>query len=82
MLRQSSLVYPQQRLFANQDVPLLRVLRVLMEHCDDLGWRDSNAARGVSELKTEKTQRDPWPRELLEVYSDTCPLGSARHCGC
>lgn len=59
--------------FANYSV---RVLRVLMEHCVDLGWRDSNPARGVPELKTEKREREPWPRELLALYRDTCPLGT------
>ncbi len=37
--------------FANYS---LRVLRVLMEHCVDLGWRETNPVRGVPELKTEK----------------------------
>ena len=59
--------------FANYS---LRVLRVLMEHCVDLGWRETNPARGVSELKTEKREREPWPRELLESYRETCPLGT------
>jgi integrase len=59
--------------FANYS---LRVLRVLMEHCVDLGWRDNNPARGVPELKTEKTEREPWPQELLKAYRAYCPLGS------
>lgn len=59
--------------FANYS---LRVLRVLMEHCVDLGWRDSNPARGVPELKAEKQQRDPWPQELLESYRAECALGT------
>ncbi|MGI3213433.1 tyrosine-type recombinase/integrase [Roseovarius tibetensis] len=59
--------------FANYS---LRVLRVLMEHCVDLGWRETNPARGVPELKTEKTQREPWPRELLDVYRAQCPVGT------
>ncbi|MFK7869849.1 MAG: tyrosine-type recombinase/integrase [Roseobacter sp.] len=59
--------------FANYS---LRVLRVLMEHCVDLGWRDSNPARGVSELKTEKREREPWPQELLDAYRATCPIGT------
>ncbi|MGR3608797.1 MAG: tyrosine-type recombinase/integrase [Sulfitobacter sp.] len=59
--------------FANYS---LRVLRVLMEHCVDLGWRDSNPARGVSEIKTEKRDREPWPSELLDVYRASCPLGT------
>lgn len=59
--------------FANYS---LRVLRVLMEHCVDLGWRETNPAKGVQEFKTEKAEREPWPYELLEVYRSTCALGS------
>jgi len=59
--------------FANYS---LRVMRVLMEHCVDLGWREENPARGVSELKTEKIAREPWPQELLDAYRSTCPLGT------
>ena len=58
--------------FANYS---LRILRVLMEHCVDLGWRDANPAKGVPELKTEKKDREPWPQELLERYRAACPLG-------
>ncbi|MEO9823200.1 MAG: tyrosine-type recombinase/integrase [Paracoccaceae bacterium] len=57
--------------FANYS---LRVLRILMEHCVDLGWRESNPARGVSEIKTIKREREPWPRELLDAYRATCEL--------
>lgn len=60
--------------FANYS---LRVLRVLMEHCVDLGWRDSNPARGVPELKGQKRpDREPWPQELLDAYRAECALGS------
>ena len=59
--------------FANYS---LRVLRVLMEHCVDLGWRDSNPAKGVSEIKFEKREREPWPQELLEAYRKACLLGT------
>ncbi|MCF3595462.1 tyrosine-type recombinase/integrase [Rhodobacteraceae bacterium LMO-12] len=59
--------------FANYS---LRVLRVLMEHCVDLGWRETNPAKGVPELKTQKTEREPWPRELLEAYRCHCPIGT------
>ncbi|MEP3784945.1 MULTISPECIES: tyrosine-type recombinase/integrase [Paracoccaceae] len=59
--------------FANYS---LRVLRVVMEHCVDLGWREENPARGVSEIKVDKKVRDPWPQELLDQYRSTCPLGS------
>lgn len=59
--------------FANYS---LRVLRILMEHCVDLGWRETNPAKGVSELKTEKKEREPWPTHLLSKYRDTCPIGT------
>ncbi|WP_422001604.1 tyrosine-type recombinase/integrase [Roseovarius mucosus] len=59
--------------FANYS---LRVLRVLMEHCVDLGWRETNPARGLPEIKTAKTEREPWPRELLDVYWAQCALGT------
>jgi hypothetical protein len=52
----------------------LRVLRVVMEHCVDLGWRDHNPAKGVSEIKAEKSGRQPWPSALLEAYRQQCPL--------
>jgi integrase len=54
----------------------LRVLRVLMEHCVDLGWRDNNPAKGVAELRTQTTEREPWPRDLLDRYRASCPLGT------
>jgi integrase len=47
-----------------------------MEHCVDLGWRESNPAKGVPEIKTDKRQRGPWPQELLEAYRNACPLGT------
>lgn len=59
--------------FANYSI---RVLRVLMEHCVDLGWRETNPVKGVPEIKTEKNEREPWPIELLETYPATCALGS------
>lgn len=59
--------------FANYS---LRVLRVLLEHCVDLGWREMNPARGVSEIKTVKKARSPWPQELLDQYRIACPLGT------
>lgn len=66
---------------ANADKPYfanysLRVLRVLLEHCVDLGWSNTNPARGVAEIKSEKKEREPWPYTLLEAYRASCPLGS------
>lgn len=59
--------------FANYS---LRVLRVLMEHCVDLGWSEANPAKGVQEFKTEKPEREPWPSELLARYRSECALGT------
>jgi len=59
--------------FANYS---LRVLRVLMEHCVDLGWCDANPAKGVSELRTVSAEREPWPRDFLARYRAACPLGT------
>ncbi|QPO08234.1 Site-specific recombinase XerD [Sulfitobacter pontiacus] len=59
--------------FANYAI---RVLRILMEHCVDLGWRDDNPAKGVAEIKTQKSEREPWPRELLDVYRASCSIES------
>ena len=59
--------------FANYS---LRVLRVLMEHCVDLGWRDDNPAKGVPEIKTETVAREPWPHDLLAAYRSSCSLGT------
>lgn len=59
--------------FANYS---LRVLRLLMEHCVDLGWCETNPAKGVSELKREKKEREPWPVDLLAAYRTACPIGS------
>ncbi|MCF2904631.1 tyrosine-type recombinase/integrase [Octadecabacter sp. CECT 8868] len=66
---------------ANADKPYfanysLRVLRVLMEHCVDLGWSEYNPAKGVQEIKTDKKAREPWPHELLEAYRTRCPIGT------
>lgn len=66
---------------ANADKPYfanysLRVLRVVMEHCVDLGWRDTNPARGVPEIKTDSKGREPWPQQLLDEYRAVAALGS------
>lgn len=59
--------------FANYSI---RVLRVLMEHCIDLGWRDDNPVKGVSEIKTQTPGREPWPIELLAAYRAQCQIGT------
>lgn len=54
----------------------LRVFRILMEHCVDLGWRETNPAKGVQEIRTEKKLRDPWPKDMLAEYRAACSLGT------
>lgn len=59
--------------FANYAV---KVMRVLMEHCIDIGWRTDNPVKGVSLIKVDSDPRDPWPEHLIEAYRATNPLGS------
>lgn len=53
--------------FANY---IVQVLRILMEHAIDLGWRRSgdNPAKGVSLLKSNRPDRLPWPPALVEAF--------------
>lgn len=51
--------------FANY---IVQVVRILMEHAIDLGWRDDNPAKGVSLLKSEAAPRQPWPQQKIEAY--------------
>lgn len=54
--------------FANY---IVQVLRVLMEHAIDLGWRDDNPCKGVSLLKSTGDRREAWPPALIEAYRAT-----------
>ncbi|GAA6198335.1 hypothetical protein NBRC116598_37800 [Pseudophaeobacter arcticus] len=47
-----------------------------MEHCVDLGRRETNPVRGVSEYKATKAEREPWPSDLLALYRAECLLGT------
>ena len=51
--------------FANY---IVQVLRILLEHSIDLGWREDNPAKGVSLLKSGAPPRQPWPQEMIEAY--------------
>ncbi|UWS06793.1 tyrosine-type recombinase/integrase [Phaeobacter inhibens] len=51
--------------FANY---IVQVVRILMEHAIDLGWRDDNPAKGVSLLKADTKPREPWPPEMIEKF--------------
>ncbi|MBU2867847.1 tyrosine-type recombinase/integrase [Pacificibacter marinus] len=51
--------------FANY---IVQVLRILLEHSIDLGWRDDNPAKGVPLIKSEGKQREPWPLDKIELF--------------
>ena len=53
--------------FANY---IVQVLRILMEHAIDLGWRQANdnPAKGISMLESGKEQREAWPAEIVAAY--------------
>lgn len=59
--------------FANYAV---KVMRVLMEHCIDIGWRDDNPAKGVSLIRTDADPRQPWPQALIGEFRKAAPLGT------
>lgn len=59
--------------FANYAV---KVIRILMEHCIDLGWRADNPAKGVSLLKIKSDPRLPWPSSLIDEFRNASPLGT------
>lgn len=57
--------------FANY---VVQVLRILFEHAIDLGWlgpHPVNPARGVSLIKAETREREPWPDHLITAYRTT-----------
>lgn len=60
----------QTQRFANY---IVQVLRVLMEHAIDIGWRASgtNPAMGVKLLKSDRPDRQPWPDSLVAAYRAT-----------
>lgn len=54
----------------------VKVIRILMEHCIDLGWRAGNPAKGVSLLKVDSSPRMPWPQPLIDGFRRAAQLGS------
>lgn len=56
--------------FANY---IVQVLRVLMEHAIDEGWRDDNPAKGVSLLQSTRAPREAWPAEMLVKFRKAAP---------
>ncbi len=58
---------------ANADTPrfatyAVQVLRILFEHAKDIGWRDDNPATGVSGVKGNTAERQPWPADAIAAY--------------
>ena len=47
---------------------IVQVLRILMEHAIDLGWRQDNPAKGVRLVKSDKAPREAWPADKIEAY--------------
>jgi len=54
--------------FANY---IVQVLRILMEHAHDLGWRDDNPAKGVSLITSDKPKRTAWPDDMVAAFRAT-----------
>jgi integrase len=59
--------------FANY---IVQVLRVMMEHAIDKGWRTDNPAKGVRLLKSGRPKRLPWPADKITAFREAAPLGS------
>src|ERR1051325_8741169 len=51
--------------FANY---IVQVVRILLEHAIDLGWRSDNPGKGVTLLKADTDPRQPWPSEKIEAF--------------
>lgn len=56
--------------FANY---IVQVLRVMLEHARDIGWREDNPAKGVSLLKSEGPGREPWPADKIDDFREAAP---------
>lgn len=52
---------------------LVQVIRILMEHAIDLGWRLDNPAKDVALLAKMTPDRDPWPPALIEAFRQAAP---------
>lgn len=51
--------------FANY---IAQVVRILLEHVIDLGWRSDNPAKGVKLLCSGAPAREAWPRDMIDEY--------------
>lgn len=59
--------------FANY---IVQVVRILLEHAIDIGWRSDNPAKGVGLLRSEGNERLPWPEDMIQAYRSVA-TGSA-----
>ena len=51
--------------FANY---IVQVVRILLEHSIDLGWKLDNSAKGVELLRSDAPAREAWPQDMLDAY--------------
>jgi integrase len=58
--------------FANY---IVQVLRVLMEHAINIGWRTDNPAKGVDLIKSDRPKREAWPAVKVKAAREAAPLG-------
>lgn len=54
--------------FANY---IVQVMRILLEHSIDIGWREDNPAKGVSLIKSTRAPRKAWPQDMIDAYRAT-----------
>lgn len=53
--------------FANY---IVQVLRILFEHAHDIGWTETNPAKGVSLLKSNRPPREAWPEDKIQAFRE------------
>lgn len=51
--------------FANY---IVQVVRILLQHAIDLGWRSDNPAKGVELLRSDAPAREAWPQDMIDAY--------------
>ena len=50
--------------FANY---IVQILRIILKHATEIGWRDDNPAQGVPLLTKRTDDRQPWPLDLVKA---------------
>lgn len=61
--------------FANY---IVQIVRVMMEHAIDIGWRKDNPAEGTRLIKSETAPRLPWPQDKIDAFRAEAEHGT-RH---